>query len=56
MKERTGEISESNATDQPIMSTGTSHAGFDWDTDGSKMGAKKPKVGETVMGEKGIKR
>lgn len=38
---------------QPLMSTGTSEAGFDRDTKGSKP-VSKPKIGETILGDDGI--
>ncbi|WP_026695217.1 hypothetical protein [Peribacillus kribbensis] len=37
---------------QPLMSTGSTEAGLDWNTDGSKLAAK-PKAGEQLMGEDG---
>ncbi|MBM7691422.1 hypothetical protein JOC77_000827 [Peribacillus deserti] len=37
--------------EQPLMTTAGTDPGFDWDTDGNKLGAK-PKIGGTAAGEK----
>lgn len=39
--------------EQPLMSTGTTEAGFEKDTKKSKL-ASKPKIGETIVGDDGI--
>jgi hypothetical protein len=36
--------------EQPLMSTGTTEAGFEKDTKKSKL-VSKPKIGETIVGE-----
>ncbi|WP_409296757.1 hypothetical protein V1498_02575 [Peribacillus sp. SCS-26] len=37
---------------QPLMTTGSTEAGLDWNTDGSKLAAK-PKAGEQLTGDEG---
>jgi hypothetical protein len=39
--------------EQPLMSTGTTEAGFEKDTKKSKL-ASRPKIGETILGDDGI--
>jgi hypothetical protein len=39
--------------EQPLMSKGTTEAGFEKDTKKSKL-ASKPKIGETIIGDDGI--
>lgn len=36
--------------EQPLMTTGTTEAGFDWNPDEEKQ-VKKPMIGNTVVGE-----
>ncbi|MFC3885858.1 hypothetical protein ACFOU2_21230 [Bacillus songklensis] len=47
---KTENTSGTNGVEQPLMTTGTTEPGFDWDTGGDKSAAK-PKIGETLMGE-----
>jgi hypothetical protein len=42
-----------NFVEQPLMSTGTSEAGFDNDTMKSKPGSK-PRIGKAILGDDGI--
>lgn len=39
--------------EQPLMSTGTTEPGFDWNKGKTKLAAK-PKIGETLIGEDGM--
>jgi hypothetical protein len=42
---------------QPLMSTGTSEPGFDWEKEGYQpmdRPAARPKIGETLIGDDGI--
>ncbi len=39
--------------EQPLMSTGTTEPGFKKDTKNAKL-ASKPKIGETIVGNRGI--
>ncbi|WP_442593740.1 hypothetical protein [Neobacillus sp. D3-1R] len=40
-------------TEQPLMSTGTTEPGFDWDAKDKKI-VTEPKIGESLIGEAGI--
>jgi hypothetical protein len=42
---------ENELVEQPLMSTGTTEPGFDWKTNSGDVKAK-PKIGETVIGQK----
>ena len=44
------ETSDTTGVAQPLMSTGTTEPGFNWDTGKTKRAAK-PKIGETLIGE-----
>lgn len=43
--------------EQPLMSTGTTEPGFNWEKDGYQpkdRPAAQPKIGETLLGDDGI--
>lgn len=50
---KTENTSGTNGVEQPLMTTGTTEPGFDWNTGGDKLAAK-PKIGETLVGENSI--
>lgn len=47
---KTVNTSDTTGIEQPLMSTGTTEPGFDWDTGRTKLTAK-PKIGEILVGE-----
>ncbi|MEY2193621.1 hypothetical protein AB7942_12915 [Neobacillus sp. BF23-41] len=42
--------SDPSGIEQPLMTTGTTEPGFDWNSDEGKQ-PKKPMIGNTVVGE-----
>ncbi|MDQ0201096.1 hypothetical protein [Neobacillus ginsengisoli] len=42
--------SDPSGMEQPLMTTGTTEAGFDWNSDKEKR-VKKPMIGNTMVGE-----
>ncbi|WP_223596578.1 hypothetical protein [Neobacillus bataviensis] len=44
--------SDPSGMEQPLLSTGSTEAGFNWNSD-DKEQAQKPRIGNTVVGEDG---
>ncbi|MEH7336046.1 hypothetical protein V7161_25805 [Neobacillus drentensis] len=44
--------SDPSSMEQPLLSTGSTEAGFNWNSDDNEQ-AKKPRIGNTVVGEEG---
>ncbi|MDQ0246649.1 hypothetical protein J2S09_004253 [Bacillus fengqiuensis] len=54
-RKKTVNTSDTAGVEQPLMSTGTTEPGFDWDAGRTKLTAK-PKIGETLVGEDNTKK